>query len=489
MKELDDYKFALDQIAIVAVTDANGIILYANENFCKISQYSKEELLGKDHCLINSGLHPEGHFEELWATIRAGKVWKGQLPNVAKDGSEYWVEMTIVPFLDPNGNPYQYLAIRTDLSQVKETEQELIQGLKELSDYKYALDASSIVAITDANGIIKYVNDNFCKISKYDQSELLGNTHSMVNSGHHPKDFIKNLWQTISKGIIWRGEIKNRAKDGTLYWVDTTIVPFLDKSGKPEQYLAIRYDITSRKIAEEKLLATARSLEYKNTQLVDFCNIVSHNLRAPLINIAMLADFIEESQDPDEQKELLSKIKPVTKHVMDIFNELVESLQVQQDTALPLDEIVLDTTLTKVLSGFEAQIKESNAEILLNFEEAPVLYCPNKYIESICGNLISNALKYRSVDRTPCIVVKTHKRNGATLLSVKDNGLGIDLDLHKDKLFKIRKTFHKHPDAKGFGLFITKTQVEAIQGRIWVESVPEKGSTFFVEFKNPWTWR
>lgn len=286
--------------------------------------------------------------------------------------------------------------------------------------------------------------------------------------------------------------MKNKAKDGTFYWVDTTIVPFLNQYNKPYQYVAIRSDITERKEGEElirlnnaKVIEQAQKLTFKNTQLVDFCNIVSHNLRAPLINIAMLVDYVEQSDDEEERLMVLLKIKPVVNHLLEVFNELVESIQIKQDTEIKSDKIELKDSIEKILIGFKTQIVEYDANIKIKVNKAPVVYFPHKYMESILTNLISNSFKYKSPLRKPEILIETRKlQDGIVQMTFSDNGLGIDLVRHKDNIFKIRKTFHKHPDAKGFGLFMTKTQVEAMNGKIWAESQPDKGCTFFIEFKS-----
>nr|WP_294936414.1 HAMP domain-containing sensor histidine kinase [uncultured Flavobacterium sp.] len=296
-----------------------------------------------------------------------------------------------------------------------------------------------------------------------------------------------NVWKTqkiqTDKTMLFRDEQTD------LENTEKALINILEDYSEEKNYaedtqralLNILDDYTDEK---RKSNEQATALIVQNTQLIDFCSIVSHNLRAPIINIHMLIDFIEQSNDESERKEVLDKIKHVVTHLNDVFDELVESIQIKQDTEIKSERIHLIRCLNKVLTNFESQVEQYGADIQIDFRDAPTIYFPQKYIDSIFNNLISNALKYKSPDIKPVIKIKTENKNGNILLSVSDNGLGIDLKLHKDNLFKIRKVFHKHPDARGFGLFMTKTQVEAMGGKIWVESTPDEGSTFFIEFKN-----
>src|SRR5687767_4082430 len=159
-----------------------------------------------------------------------------------------------------------------DVTERERPKQRLPGSLKELADLKFALDEAAIVAITDVKGTITYVNDKFCEISKYPREELLGQDHRIINSGYHPKEYIRNLWMTIARGEVWQGELRNRAKDGAIYWVDTTIVPFVDKDGKPFQYTAIRYEITERKLGEERIRQQAELLN-KTHDAVIVCDL------------------------------------------------------------------------------------------------------------------------------------------------------------------------------------------------------------------------
>ncbi|MBP7284769.1 MAG: HAMP domain-containing histidine kinase [Leptospiraceae bacterium] len=237
-------------------------------------------------------------------------------------------------------------------------------------------------------------------------------------------------------------------------------------------------------VANNEIQKNLLSLSFQKRQLEDFCNIISHNLRSPLINISILVEFITASENESERKIFIEKLNIATYNLNEIFDQLVESLQIREDREIKSENLIFEDYLQKILDGLQGQINKSQVIFEIDFSRSPNIYYPSKYLTSILQNLISNSLKYQSPNRKPIIKIKTERVGNTIILSVSDNGLGIDLKKHKDNLFKIRKIFHSHPEAKGFGLFITKTQVEAMDGKIWAESMPEEGSTFFVEFKN-----
>ncbi|MFN3299462.1 MAG: PAS domain S-box protein [Sediminibacterium sp.] len=226
--------------------DSNGEILDANDYFFEMTGYTKKDL--KEKKISWSKMTPAEYAEldriALEQIAKTGICKPVEKEYIRKDGTRLPVLLGATAF--EGNNPEKGVAYVMDIS-------ERIKAEKEITQYKFALDQSAIVAITDRKGIIKHVNENFCKISKYSARELIGQDHRIINSGYHDKSFIKSLWVTIAQGKIWRGEICNKAKDGTIYWVDTTIVPLLDDHGKPMQYMAIRADITERKISEQKL--------------------------------------------------------------------------------------------------------------------------------------------------------------------------------------------------------------------------------------------
>ncbi|MES2576250.1 MAG: PAS domain S-box protein [Bacteroidota bacterium] len=235
-------------------------IVYVNEAFTRMTGYTAEEVIGKTPRILQGPKTDREELNKLGLALRQWQPYEVTLLNYKKNGEEFWIHMSINPVAGANGWFTHFVAIESDVTEKKVAESELLKRIKEISDYKYAIDESSIVAITNHKGIITHVNDNFCKISKFSREELLGQDHRIINSKYHPEEFIKQLWTTISKGKVWKGELKNKAKDGTPYWVDTTIVPFLNENGKPYQYVAIRSDITQRKNQEKKIKETTQTL-------------------------------------------------------------------------------------------------------------------------------------------------------------------------------------------------------------------------------------
>lgn len=267
-------QIALFESIINSTSDAvfsknlDGIITSWNHGAEMLYGYTAEEIMGKNVSILIPSARSAELFDILDKVGTTKKTHRFKTERLKKDGSTVHISLTVSPIKNEDGIIVGIAGIAHDISEQVKKEVELKRSLKDLSDYKYALDESAIVAITDQKGVIKYVNDYFCTISKYSREELIGQDHRIINSGYHPKDFIKNIWTTIASGSIWKGEIKNKAKDGSTYWVDTTIIPFLNDAGKPYQYVAIRSDITQKKETEELQKNLEENIQAKADELV-----------------------------------------------------------------------------------------------------------------------------------------------------------------------------------------------------------------------------
>ncbi len=361
----------------------------------------------------------------------------------------------------------------------------LERSLKELADIKFALEQSTIVAFTDQRGIITYVNDAFCRISKYSREELLGQDHRIINSGYHPKDFIRDLWNTIAAGQVWKGELRNRAKDGTIYWVDTTLVPFLNSDGKPYQYVAVRHDITQRKLAEEEVLQQAAELQ-RAAQLSfvgELAAGLAHEIKNPLAGIQGAVDILIRRRDKnDPEREALEGMR----HEVERIDNTVRALL---DRARPRLISVRASSLTDVVGRAVNLARAQSAyaaarghHVKMEFEpptDPITIHIDPALIEDAVLNLIINAIE--AADGDCQVKIRVARDDGDTefedqaLVEITDNGRGIS---EEDLARIFHPFFTTRPGGTGLGLPAVRRIARAHGGGVEVKSSLGEGSTF-----------
>ncbi|MFY9923533.1 MAG: PAS domain S-box protein [Opitutaceae bacterium] len=485
--------------AIISKT-LEGIITSWNPGAERMFGYLASEAIGKSMLML---FPPDraNEEEEILTRIRRGERMEHfETARLRKDGSRIEVSVTISPIKDGHGRIVGVSKIARDVTEQKNSEKRLLDTVREMRDIRAALDEHSIVAVTDAAGRITYVNDKFCAISKYSRSELLGNDHRLINSKHHSKEFIRNLWATIGRGEVWQGEIRNRAKDGTHYWVATTIFPRLSETGRPLQYISIRTDITQRKADEAALQRFAADVAEKNKELETIVYTVSHDLRSPLVNVQGFGKQLNRACDKIQAAiaagkdglvpaaDLKSIVEVAIPQALRFINAGVNKMEVLLNGLLrysrlgritfaiqPLD---MNEMISEIIAAMRFQIDDAKAEVRV--DALPACVGDRAQTSQAFANLLDNAIKYREPSRPLRVKISGRVEAGLSVYSVADNGVGIAPD-HQVKAFEI---FHRlNPDSasgEGLGLTIAQRVLERQGGKIWIESKEGVGSTFFV---------
>ena len=376
--------------------------------------------------------------------------------------------------------------LQLEVNERKQAEVKLQSSLRELEDLKFALDQHCNVSRTDEEGIITFVNERFCSISKFSHDELMGKNHRVVNSGHHPKEFFGELWRTIKSGQSWKAEVKNRAKDGSLFWSDTTIVPFCDTQGKPFQYIAIRTDITSLKRIEEELRRAKDVAEQASRAKSEFLANMSHEIRTPLNGIMGMTDLALETELSREQREYLETVKTSSDSLLTVINDILDFSKIEAGKIdLEVADFDVRDSLETTLKTLAVRADEKGLELLCEVapEVPEVVRGDVTRLKQVVMNLVGNAIKFTNQGEV-AVKVQVEAEDGRDLVlrfTVSDTGIGIAED-KREKIFDPfaqadTSTTRKY-GGTGLGLTISVRLVRMMGGKIWVESEEGRGSHF-----------
>lgn len=359
------------------------------------------------------------------------------------------------------------------------------QQIQELRDYKYALDEHSIVAVTDQTGRITYVNDKFCQISQFNRDELLGQDHRIINSGHHSKAFIRDLWVTLANGRVWKGEFRNRAKDGSYYWVDTTIVPFLNEQNKPYQYVAIRTDITQRKAAEAERERLIRELEEALLFKDQFLATMSHELRTPLNAILGFSGIaLAKGGLPPQATHMFERIKINSKRLLALINDILDISRINAKRITLVERpISLSALVTGWVNDLEQTVAEKGLEFSLELDPAlpEKIVGDEERLTQITNNLLVNAVKFTETGSIKLAV----SRLGADRwqIRVTDTGQGIPetwQHLIFEEFRQVDGSSRRKYGGAGLGLSIVQKLCMMMGGTVGVTSKLGEGSIFTI---------
>jgi PAS domain S-box-containing protein len=481
--ELANLRFTMDQHAIVSTTDTEGHILFVNDKFCQISGYSREELLGQNHRMITSAFHPKSFFENMWGTISEGRVWHGEIRNRAKDGRIYWVDATIVPFLDATGAPQQYIAARTEITALKEMEEALRRAQSRLekelaeSERSEALTRSILdtavdgILTIDEKGVVQTVNAAVERLFGYPAEEVIGNNVSLLmpEPDHSAHDgYLRHYRESGERRVIGRGrEVEGRRRDGTRFPLYLSVGEM--QVGHQRRFTGILQDITER-----------HEVDRLKKQ---FVSTVSHELRTPLTSLRgslglLTAGAVGEL--PASAGEVVAIAERSTVRLIDLINDILD-LERMDAGRLSLDRrpTPLRPVLEAAVETVEALAIQHGVAIELPDADGLVLGDRDRLIQVVV-NLLSNAIKFSPKGgRVPLGV----RREGPSVrFEVSDEGRGVPPGFGKqifEPFRQVEGSDARQKGGTGLGLAICRSIVEQHGGAIGVEDREGPGATFW----------
>ncbi|MDD2487058.1 MAG: PAS domain S-box protein [Candidatus Gracilibacteria bacterium] len=496
VKLLNEHKNAIDTSNIISKTNIQGLITYANDEFCRLSGYTLDELIGKPHNMVRHPDMPSEIFKDLWDTIQNKKVWKGIIKNKKKDGQAYWVKSAIVPILDENDNILEYISIRTDIT-------EHIEANKNIQEYNDALNESNLVLKLDKNGIIIDANILFCKTFGYLKEELLGKVYidsiglavdssldklyqDIVGIAIVNKDTLYSLLEVLTWKNTWKGIIKNKSKQGLIIWCSTTIIPILDINNELKEYIVIKADITDIEIAKQHLKKSFHKLKELDKKKDEFLNIASHELRTPMTSIKGYISMIldgDAGEINEEVRQYLEQVYMSSGRLLSLINDMLDISKIEggkQEFQYEKSEI--RKLLNEVCFELNQLFINKKQELKLNIDFSDFYYNTdiNKF-KQVIVNILGNANKFTPEGGT--VTIGSSVSENELIITISDNGIGIDKE-HLESIFEkfgqVKNSLTRDITGTGLGLPIAKAIIEKMGGNISIRSEVGVGSDFTV---------
>ena len=459
-----------------------------NKGIEVIFGYSQDEV-GSSSKWWFEKIHPEDSIKmsiKLYSFIeQKTENWQDQYRFKCANGSYKYVLDRGFLLKDEEGKAIRMIGAIQDITKQKEEE----QRLKLLETVITQSKDSIIITEPDFKNSeipkIIYVNPAFSIMSGYHTDEIIGKTPNIFKGPNSDKEEYKKLIDDLKKKQECLIETISYKKNKEEYWVRFSMIPIYNTENELSHWISIQRDVSEEKKQEKEKEQLIRELTQNNKDLKQFSYITSHNLRAPLSNLTGLLNLIEDIPlENQELKEIINGFNKSTHLLNDTVNDLVKVIIIKDNPSIQKEAVLLKEIFENVFNQLSFQIELYKPIIKLNFEKVSVLNTNKAYIESIMLNLLTNAIKYKSENRKLKITINASEVDDIVYLTFQDNGIGIDLERNRDKVFGLYQRFHNYPDSKGLGLYLVKSQVETMGGTISIESEVNKGTTFTLTFKN-----
>ncbi|UFH34106.1 PAS domain-containing protein [Flavobacterium acetivorans] len=462
--------------------------LFWNKGIKNIFGYDENQV-GDSSAWWFGNIHPEDSIKmsiKLYSFIeQKTENWQDEYRFKCSDNSYKYVLDRGFLLKDENGKAIRMIGSLQDVT--KQKEEELRLKLLET----VILQTKDAIIITEAGfnnrklPKIIYINPAFTVMTGYTSDDIIGKSPDILKAPNTPLEDIKKIINAINKREESLIETICFRKNKEEFWLHFSMIPIYNSENELSHWVSIQRDISEEKKQEKEKEQLIKELTQNNKDLKQFSYITSHNLRAPISNLTGLLNLIEDIKiDDPELREILEGFNKSTQQLNETINDLTKVMVIKDNTSIQKEAVTLKEVFKNIFNQLTFQINLYKPNLKLNFGEVSVLNVNKSYIESILLNLLTNSIKYRSEDRTLQITISAIQINNSVILTFKDNGIGIDLERNKDKIFGLYQRFHNYPDSKGLGLYLVKSQVEAMGGTIEIKSEVNKGTTFTLTFKN-----